>query len=79
MITKYIAKALERAQYTELEDGSFSATVSGLRGVLAIGTSVEECRRQLAEVIEEWVLVRVARGLDVPKLGGISIRVRRAG
>jgi hypothetical protein len=40
---------------------------------------VEECRNELAEVIEEWVLVRVARGLGVPRLGRVSIRVRRAG
>lgn len=79
MITKYIAKALERAQYTALEDGSFCATVRGLKGVVAHGRSVEECRNDLAEVVEEWILVRVARGLDVPKLGGISVRVRRAG
>jgi len=79
MITSYIAKALARAKYEVLEDGSYCATVPGLRGVLALGRGVEECRRELAEVVEEWVLVRVARGLGVPKLGGITIKVRRAG
>lgn len=78
MITKYLAKALERARYELLEDGQFCATVPGLRGVIAVGRNVEECRRQLAEVVEEWVLVRVARGLGVPRLGGVSIKVRRA-
>ena len=79
MITKYIDKALERANYEPLEDGSFCATVPGLRGVIAVGSGVEECRRELAEVVEEWVLVRVARGLSVPKIGGVSVRVKRAG
>ena len=79
MISKYIAKALERAVYAEVDDGSYCASVRGLRGVLAVGRSIEECRQQLAEVIEEWILVRVARQLPVPKLGGITIRVRRAG
>lgn len=78
MITKYIEKALERAHYDALEDGSFCATVRGLRGVIAIGRGVEECRRQLAEVVEQWILVRVAQGLDVPRLGGVVIKVRRA-
>lgn len=79
MITRYIDKALERARYDVLEDGSFCATVPGLRGVVALGSGVEECRRELAEVVEEWILVRVARGLAVPRLGGVVIKVRRAG
>jgi len=79
MLTKYLEKALARARYQQLEDGSFCATVPGLKGVLAVGRRVEDCRSELTEVVEEWVLVRVARGLSVPKLGGIVIRVRRAG
>jgi predicted RNase H-like HicB family nuclease len=79
MITKYIEQALARARYERLEDGSFCATVPGLRGVLALGRGVEECRNELAEVIEEWVLVRVARGLEVPRIGRVTVRVRRAG
>lgn len=79
MITKYIEKALQLARYEALEDGTFCATVPGLRGVIAVGRRVEGCRRELAEVVEEWVLVRVARGLSVPKLGGVSVRVKRAG
>ena len=79
MISKYIGKALERARYEVLEDGSFCATVRGLRGVVALGRTIEESRRELAEVVEEWILVRVARGLSVPRLGGVTIKVRRAG
>jgi predicted RNase H-like HicB family nuclease len=79
MISKYIQKALERARYEQLENGGYCATVSGLRGVIALGGDVEECRSELAEVVEEWILVRVARQLDVPKLGGVTVRVRRAG
>jgi predicted RNase H-like HicB family nuclease len=79
MIRAYIDAALARAEYEVLEDRSFRATVPGLRGVVALGPGVEACRRELAEVVEEWVLVRVARGLPVPKLGGVVIQVRRAG
>ena len=58
MITRYLAHALARAQYRLLEDGTFAATVRGLRGVIATGPTLEACRRDLTEVIEEWVLVR---------------------
>ena len=78
MITRYVARALDRAQYRLLDDGTFAATVRGLRGVIATGATLEACRGDLAEVIEEWVLVRVARGLAIPALDGATIRVRRA-
>lgn len=79
VITKYIAKALERAVYERVERGAFCATVRGLRGVIATGNSIEECRHDLAEVVEEWLLMRVAHRLPIPRLGGVAIRVRRAG
>ena len=78
MISRYIERALERARYELLPDGTFSATVRGLRGVVATGATLEACRRDLVEVVEEWLLVRVARGLDVPTLDGATIKVRRA-
>ncbi len=67
MISRYIEEALHRASYDKLEDGTFYGEVRGLRGVLATGETLEECRNQLAEVVEEWVLVRVAKGLSVPR------------
>jgi predicted RNase H-like HicB family nuclease len=79
MIRDYLGEGLRRAKYSPLEDGSFAAEVRGLKGVIATGGTLEECRETLQEVIEEWVLVRVARGLDVPSLGRVKIRVRKAG
>jgi predicted RNase H-like HicB family nuclease len=77
MITNYLAAALNRARY-RLVDGQFCATVPGLRGVIATAPNLERCRAQLAEIIEEWILVRVARGLTVPALGSATVRVKRA-
>lgn len=79
MIVEYVDKALERVRHDMLEDGTVCATVPGLRGVVALGRGVEECRHALAEIVQEWVLVRVACGLGIPRLGGAVIRVRSAG
>ena len=79
MIRAYLDEALKRGRYSQLEDGSYCAQVRGLRGVVATGRTLESCRAQLQEVVEEWILVRVARGLDIPPLGGRRIRVRKAG
>ena len=78
MITTYLDKALRRARYKQLDGRMFCATVPGLRGVIATGPTLESCRDQLAEVIEGWVLVRVARGLRVPPLGGTKVEVKKA-
>jgi predicted RNase H-like HicB family nuclease len=48
-----------------------------VRGAIATGATLESCRSQLQEVVEEWILVRVARGLDIPTLGGVRIRIRK--
>jgi predicted RNase H-like HicB family nuclease len=79
MIRSYLDAALRRARYTEFEDGSYAAEVRGLRGVIATGSTLETCRKTLEEVIEEWVLVRVSKGLDIPSLGSAKIRIRKAG
>lgn len=78
MLTAYISAALQRAKYEVVDDGVYCATVAGLRGVIATAESVEACRTELASVIEAWVLVRVARGLRVPSLGGRTVQVKRA-
>lgn len=76
MLVRYIDAALRRAKYEMLEDGTFVGTVPGLRGVLANAPTLERCRDELAEVVEGWVLVRVAHGLKVPSIGGVRVVVK---
>ena len=78
MIRTYLDAALSRARYTQLEDGSYGAEVRGLRGVIATGSTLKACRNALGEVVEEWVLVRVSKGLDIPALGAAKIRIHLA-
>jgi predicted RNase H-like HicB family nuclease len=78
VITRYIAEALHRAQYRIVDKGLYCATVAGLPGVVATGRTLEGCRDQLVEVIEEWLLVRVSRGLRIPRLGTATVQVKRA-
>ena len=77
MITRYISQALRRARYRQADGGLFCATVPGLRSVIATRTNLEACRNQLAEVVEEWVLVRLARGLSVPRLGSVTVGIAK--
>jgi predicted RNase H-like HicB family nuclease len=66
--------ALEKAQYKVIEDEyPYFAEVPELEGVWATGKSIEDCRKELIEVIEEWIVARLQRGLSVPSLNGQTI------
>lgn len=75
MFSEYIQAALKLAEYDTLEDGSYVATVVGLQGVIAIGDSIEECRKDLIEVIEGWIALRLKLGDSIPPIQGVSINV----
>ncbi|MCE9582214.1 MAG: type II toxin-antitoxin system HicB family antitoxin [Planctomycetes bacterium] len=66
MLRQYITSVLAGARYSNLDSGEIYAEVPALRGVWTSAASVEECRRELEDVIEGWILVRVARGLSIP-------------
>ena len=70
MFSEYIRAALMQAEYDTLEDGSYVATVPGLLGVIAVGDALEECRMDLIEVIEEWIVARLQWGHPIPPIGG---------
>ncbi len=37
-----------------------------LAGVYATGKTLEECRANMMEVIDGWIIVRLRRGLPIP-------------
>jgi predicted RNase H-like HicB family nuclease len=74
MIREYIDTALASAHYELIEDQEPSyGDVPELPGVWATGKTLEDCRANLAEVIDGWILVRIARGLPIPMIGGVGI------
>lgn len=79
MIMEYIHAALMRAKYEKLDGESepYYGEVPGLKGVFATGKTLEECRTHLAEVIDGWIVVRLRKGLGIPKLGKFTIKLPR--
>lgn len=75
MITEYINEALKRAHYEIIEDEEpYYGEVQGLNGVWATGKTLEECRNNLKEVIEGWILLSIKKGLHIPNLGDVGIK-----
>ena len=76
MLFEYTQKALERAEYKKLDDGTWFAEIPGFEGVWANATSVEECRRELLEVLEEWLILKIRDMDPIPELEGISLNIK---
>lgn len=77
MLTKYIEAALRRAKYEILsDDASFYGEIPGFDGVYANSDTLEVCRRELEEVLEEWILFRVSRNLPLPVIDGIELAIK---
>lgn len=77
-MVEYIQKAIERAEYKRLEDGTWFADMPGFEGVWANGGSVEESRRELMEVLEEWLLLKIHDNDPIPVVDGITLAVKSA-
>ena len=76
MLTNYIRAAMRRAKYEILEDcEGFYGHVPELPGAWANADTLEACREQLEEVVEEWILLGIADHDTFPVLDGIELKV----
>ena len=77
MLIKYIQSALRLAKYEKLEDDdSIYGEIPVCNGVFANAPTLEECREQLEEVLEEWILFRVYKNLSLPIIDDIELKVK---
>ncbi len=76
MLREYIQRALDRAHYEIIQDVEpYYGEVPDLKGVWASGATLEECRRRLADAIEDWLLFSIANRLPIPVLDDLSIEL----
>jgi len=57
MFLEYLEAAVKQAQYKQLEDGSWFAEIPGYPGVWANAATIEDCRTEMIEVLEDWILL----------------------
>ena len=77
MLLEYIQAALRHAHYEILaDDSSYYGAIPECTGVYASADTLEDCREQLREVLEEWVLLRVHRNLPLPAIDGIELTIQ---
>ena len=77
MLTEYLRAAMRNARYEILsDDGSFYGEIPGCEGICANTDTLETCREELGEVLEEWVLFRISRNLALPVVDGIELVIK---
>lgn len=74
MLNEFIAKKLKIARYKLLKDGSYFGEIPGMKGVWANAKTLENCREELREVLEDWLFLKVREKEKIP---GFAIRIDR--
>ncbi len=78
MLSEYIKAALKKAKYEILEeDGTFYGEIPNFQGVYANADTLEECRNELAEILEEWIFFRISRNLELPVIDHLKLQIER--
>ncbi|MCX7113063.1 MAG: type II toxin-antitoxin system HicB family antitoxin [Proteobacteria bacterium] len=79
MLLEYFKAAMRHARYEILsDDGTFYGEIPECNGVYANAKTLESCRDELEEVLEEWVLFRVYKNLPIPIVDGFNISIKEA-
>lgn len=80
MIKEYIDAAMGAARYEQVTEGGqtkWHGTIPLCQGVWVHEDTLEEAQDRLLEVLEEWFLLGVNQGHELPKINGISLVIPR--
>ncbi len=73
MVIDYIREALKLAEYEQMENGRYFATIPGLKGLWGEEATLEACRTELESTLEDWIALRLRFGDRLPVIGGINL------
>ena len=68
MISDYIQDKLELASYKILKDRTYFGEIKNIKGIWSNAKTLEECREELREVLEDWIVVQIRQGNKIPGL-----------
>ena len=66
MLSDFVQKNMERAKYKLLEDRTYFGEIPGLKGVWAEAKNLETCRKELTEVLEDWLFLKLRSKDNIP-------------
>lgn len=76
MLQQYMKAAMKKARYEILpDDSTFYGEIAGFDGVYANADTLEECRDELEEVLEGWILLRISLHYPLPTIDDITLTI----
>jgi predicted RNase H-like HicB family nuclease len=78
MLTRYIQAAMCKIKWEILPDNYFYGSIPELPGIYASNTGLDACMKELQEVLEEWIVLGIARHTPLPVIDGVEIKVKDA-
>jgi predicted RNase H-like HicB family nuclease len=72
MISEFVEKKLREAKYKIIKSGSYFGEIPSVKGVWASSKNLEDCRAELKEVLEDWILLKIH---DEGRIPGFSIKI----
>ena len=75
MFNDYLDKAMNHAQYEQIEDGTYFGRIPGFKGVWANQLTEQSCRQELRDVLEGWVLLNIADHTALPVVDGMALEI----
>ena len=77
MFVEFIEGAMDHASYDRLDTGEYYGEIPLCPGVWATGTTLERCRQELQEVLEDWLLLKLRDEDLIPVIGGIDLNLQK--
>lgn len=73
MLAEYIEEAMSLAQIEKMEDGRYFASIPVFKGLWADGDTQDECRSELRNCLEEWLVIALREDDELPEFAGVSL------
>jgi len=70
MLSEFIQNQLDKARYKILKDGTYFGEIPDVKGVWANAENLENCREELREVLEDWILLKIR---DKEQVAGLTM------
>lgn len=66
MLSEFLTKTSKMARFKQLKDGNYFGEIPGFPGVWASAKTRERCKKELREVLEDWLLLKVRDRERIP-------------
>ena len=66
ILSEYLDRAIEKAEYDKLDDGTFAGRIPLCQGVIGFGSTLRECEEEVRSTLEDWVFVGLKLGHPLP-------------